>query len=201
MGKLPACKPSNKYRMLFWTVEASPEMSKEAAKEELLRCATSFAPTHVMCGYEIGESGYRHLHLVTMWEQPQRWRAMQKMIQKRMWFKKENGAGISVRAFHPRPGTEKRSDMKSYLTDKKYKVTMGDNELTIMDANPYDVCMCSVRLGKWYRNKSTGWRPWCRTCNLHCPYGGDRERAIARRDQWARCEGPFAHLKEARALA
>lgn len=185
MGKLPACKSNGKYRMLFWTVEASPEMSKEAAKEELLRCAASFAPRHVMCGYETGETGYKHLHLVTMWDTPQRWVTMCKTIKKRMWFKKADGAGISVRAFYARPGTEKRSDMKSYLTEKKYKVTMGDNELTIMESNPYDVCLCPEGVCKSFRNSKTGWRTWCKVCNLHCPSRGDFHRAIKLRDEYA----------------
>lgn len=146
MPNLPPCAPGGKYQLMFWTVEADPAVPPEMSKKELaavFRDTDAIDKCHV--SREVSETGYHHHHVVVKFVKALRWQALAKQIQKRMHYKKPGGKLVSVRAFHPRRGSdEDYPKLLSYITDKKFK-----------DANPDPDGPLEVKAPPC---------PWCGTC-------------------------------------
>ena len=110
--------------------------------------------------------------------------SLAKTLQKTMHYPKKNNAKISVRAFHPRLGSDQDFKcMVSYITDKKYKDEDPDpnGPLVLSDPCLYcgrprgecDVEYCGPRKDKW-NERMECWERRC--CHGHCAMQGHTTR-------------------------
>ena len=126
MGVLPALNMSRQYTTSFWTIEAPPSGTKEVYADGKAKIATILKAAgwlKIIVVHECSADGYHHYHAVAQAGKPLRVLRLQQKLQRDMWYQKKNGSKVSVRAFGPRAGHEGWADLRSYVVDKKYKIT------------------------------------------------------------------------------